>query len=320
MNIISLDTLDMNLQILPLTKEYCVGHCKEILSLINTIPHIHWVADDLFLDNDHYGNKWRYSYIVLDEQEHIIGVLISYFRMADEKHILDSVYIHKLAIQEEYKNKGIGSKLLQHVIISCFGQMQWLWNITVQTNDCEENQRVIHFYQKNGFKRLYSINYADKIDVLMLIERSQYQSYDFHYIQTPSCPSLFHPRLGNLLNISSRTTTMPILYFSTTNTYKRTIVQFILHNYNIDTVFIKQSYPITEPQIECADIEEELNLVRFPLKNISRFINKTPYVIEDSMLFVEYFNRNSSAWELPGGGYKTMVASTRCRRYACNYE
>ena len=38
----------------------------------------------------------------------------------------------------------------------------------------------------------------------------------------------------------------------------------------------------------------------FPLKLASRFITSTPCIIEDTMLFIEYFNRNGGTWELPG--------------------
>ena len=55
-----------------------------------------------------------------------------------------------------------------------------------------------------------------------------------------------------------------------------------------------------EPQIESADLEEERKLVSVPLKMVSRFISTVPYIVEDTMLFVEYFNRNNEQWELPG--------------------
>lgn len=76
------------------------------------------------------------------------------------------------------------------------------------------------------------------------------------------------------------------------------MVKFIFHNYNIEVVFVKSPIELTEPQLEKSEIEEERKLVSLPLKSVSRFINSVPYVIEDTMLFVEFFNRNGKQWEL----------------------
>lgn len=95
---------------------------------------------------------------------------------------------------------------------------------------------------------------------------------------------------------------LPIIYFASTNEKKKEIVKFIFHNYNIDVNFVKSPIELTEPQVEKPELEEERKLVSLPLKSISRFINKNmvPYTIEDTMLFVEFFNRNGNQWELPG--------------------
>lgn len=79
-------------------------------------------------------------------------------------------------------------------------------------------------------------------------------------------------------------------------------MKFIFNNYNIDVIFVKYKAELTEPQIESPDLEEEKKLVSLPLKSFSRFISreKVPFIIEDTMLFIEFFNRNGKQWELPG--------------------
>lgn len=283
----------------------CYDYQIEILELINSIPKIKWGIKDLLTDKDYYGDKWKYSFAIYNSSGEIIGVLISYFRIADEKHILDSLYIHKLSIREDYKNNGIGSKALQFVIQHVFKLMKWLLNITVQTNDCLENSKVLHFYEKNGFIRLYNVFYTDKVDILMLYKRpEELNSINCEQLYCPQQLKYYHPRLCHIVGALPAIMQLPEIYFSSTNYHKKNHVKFILQNYNIHVSFVSQPFPLTEPQIERADPEEELNLVRFPLKFISRFINNTPYVVEDSMLFIEFFNRNNKKWELPGADTK----------------
>lgn len=282
-----------------LTDSFCKIYCKDLLDLINIIPHIHWSHDELLSHKDDlYGNKWNYSYVVKNSKKEIIGVLIAYFRMADNKHIFDSLYIHKFAIAPQYQMKGIGTEVLNKFIQNSFAEIPWLLNISVQTNLSFSNEYVIRFYKSLGFKEMYNITYPDKTDLLLLLERDSRKSYIA--LQTRHL-NLKHPRFQVLLNDFSFSNKLPIIYFSSTNEKKKQIVKFIFHNYNIEVEFVKSPIELTEPQIEKPDLQEERKLVSLPLKAVSRFLTNTvPYVIEDTMLFIEYFNRNGKAWELPG--------------------
>ena len=105
------------IQIEKLTTSYCTNHSNELLKLINIIPYIHSGVDDLLCQKeDYFKNKWNYSYVIKNSQNKIIGVLIAYFRLADKKHIFDSLYIHRFAISPEYQNIGIGTVVLKYFI------------------------------------------------------------------------------------------------------------------------------------------------------------------------------------------------------------
>ena len=288
------------LSIIQLSRDYCINNEKKIIDLINIIPYINWSIEELLSQKeDYYGNKWNYSYAVVDEDEEIIGIIISYFRISDNRHIFDSLYIHRVAVLPNFQNRGIGTHALQYFINKSFKEIPWLLNITLQTNDEKRNEKVINFYKNLGFRRMYNLTYPDKIDILMMLERKYYREDRNFKIKIEKI-NLSHPRIPKTI-INSEMNILPIFYFSSTNERKKKIVEFIFHNYNIDILFTSPPVEMVEPQVESPDLEEEKKLVSIPLKNVSRFIiNTTPYIIEDTMLFIEFFNRFESAWELPG--------------------
>ena len=276
------------------------NHCEEILGLVNIIPHISWdTAELMSQDEDYYNNKWNYSYVIVNEKKEIIGIIVAYFRVADEKHIFDSLYLHRLAIAPKYQNQGIGTQAINYFINKAYEQIPWLLNISVQTNDTADNQKVINFYKNIGFKEMYNIYYPDKKDILMLFEKHQKESLIKRNKRYHSL-NLKHPRLSLCIEGEKNNNVLPTIYFASTNAKKREIVHFIFNNYNIEVSFVKPPIELIEPQIESADLEEERKLVSVPLKMVSRFISTVPYIVEDTMLFVEYFNRNNEQWELPG--------------------
>lgn len=295
-----ISTRDERIQIDKLSYSYCLEHQEELVEIINIIPHIQWTPDELLSQTqDYYGNKWNYSYVIKNGEKKIIGVLIAYFRLADEKHIFDSLYIHRFAIIPEYQNIGIGTKTLKYFIKKSFIEIPWLLNISGQTNDCIENEHVINFYRNIGFKDMYNVTYPDKIDILMLLERNSYTIDDIGDIDKEKI-RLKHPRFNVSIIGFEFQDVLPVIYFSSSNRKKKEIVKFIFNNYNIEVSFVTPPVELTEPQIEKPELEEERKLVSLPLKSVSRFINTVPYTIEDTMLFVEFFNRNGNNWELPG--------------------
>lgn len=284
------------------SQSLCDEHSEELLNLINIIPYIHWEKQNLLSQaEDFYNNKWNYSYILFHEEK-IIGILIAYFRRSDDVHIFDSLYIHRLAIDPNFQKRGIGTTVLKYFVQTSFAKIPWLLNISLQTNDEISNAHVIKLYKDIGFKAMYNVYYPNKKDILFLFERRFYSPF-FKNIEPCSQLKLSHPRLKSVvwdLHSGKYLPALPVVYFSSTNKQKKEIVSFIFHNYNINVGFKTLPIELTEPQIEKADIENERKLVSFPLKNASRYIEYTPCIIEDTMLFIEYFNRADGAWELPG--------------------
>lgn len=282
-----------------LTQSYVKDNCGEIIRLINDIPFVDWNEEQLLSQSeDYYRNKWNYSYVILDEKLYIVGVLIAYFRISDSKHIFDSLYLHRLVIRKGYRNRGIGTSVLRFFVDKSFKEIPWLLNISAQTNYSMDNAKVIHFYEKSGFVQMYNVVYTNKVDILLLIERRNYHiqidSMDYSSIR------LKHPRLSMKSQNGDGGDSLPMVYFASTNPKKKEMVRFILNNYNIEVSFVKPPVELIEPQIEGPELREEIKLVSVPLKTVARFINKTPYVVEDTMLFIEFFNRNYTKWELPG--------------------
>ena len=237
------------IQICGLSEAYCYEHCDEILKLVNIIPYIYWTPSELLSqDEDFYKNKWNYSYVIKNSADKIIGVLIAYFRIADNKHIFDSLYIHRLAIAPEYQNKGIGTEVLKYFIQKSFEEIPWLLNISVQTNDNISNEHVIRFYKKLGFREMYNVSYLNKMDILLLLERYNYTLPLTKHVDTNRI-YLKHPRFNVSVEGDKTRNVLPIIYFSSTNKKKKEMVQFIFHNYNIDVSFVKIMFFLSKPRL-----------------------------------------------------------------------
>ena len=86
-------------------------------------------------DEENYNKDFRNILVYIDNNR-IIGVL-SYLL------IYDRVEIEYIVVDNEYKRKGIGSKLLNSI------NLNGIKNITLEVR--ESNKEAINFYKKNGF-------------------------------------------------------------------------------------------------------------------------------------------------------------------------
>lgn len=148
--------------------------CDDILSLINIIPHLNNDKDDLFEERNPKYSKWEHSICAYNETMEIIGILLAYYIESDDKHDMSSLYIHRLAIKKEYQKHGIGKQLLSYFLKTSFETIPYLNTISIQTNQEYDNQYVIDFYHSMGFIDKYTIQYPDKLDILMIITREKY--------------------------------------------------------------------------------------------------------------------------------------------------
>lgn len=106
-------------------------------------------------NNNNYNKDFR-NILVYEENNKIIGVL-SYLL------IYDRVEIEYIVVANEYKRKGIGSKLLNSI------NLEGIKNITLEVR--ESNKEAISFYKNNGFD-IVTIrhNYYDNEDGYLMIK------------------------------------------------------------------------------------------------------------------------------------------------------
>lgn len=104
---------------------------------------------------DNYNKDFR-NILVYEENNKIIGVL-SYLL------IYDRVEIEYIVVDNEYKRKGIGSKLLNSI------DLEGIKNITLEVR--ESNKEAIGFYKSNGFDIVtIRYNYYNNEDGYLMIK------------------------------------------------------------------------------------------------------------------------------------------------------
>lgn len=157
-----------------LSKDFALEKCDEILSIINIIPHLKDDSKTLFKERNPLYSKWIHSFCVINEKNVIIGILLAYYREKDEIHPFDSLYIHRLAVRKQYQNQGIGKKMLNYFLYQNLYLKKEFKLISIQTNKENNNQYVIDFYNKTGFRDVKLIEYSDKLDILMAISKCEY--------------------------------------------------------------------------------------------------------------------------------------------------
>ena len=98
-------------------------------------------------------NEFR-NVLVYEENNVIVGVLVYLL-------IYDRAEIEYIVVKDEYKNKGIGSKLLKYI-------EKDIKNITLEVR--ESNTTAINFYKKNGYSIVSTRHnyYKDEDGYLMI--------------------------------------------------------------------------------------------------------------------------------------------------------
>lgn len=282
-----------------------IKYSESILSIHNLIPYVEWTKDDLLADQDstrYFFNKWNLSALIfIQGEDNPIGFIISFLRLSKDQHPLDSIYIHRFAIAERYQNHGIGKKALFEYTQTIFKKIPWLLNITLQTNDENRNKNQIKLYASIGFKKLLRVLYPEKIDLLLLLSRPDTTISNSINFRTFHSPNIKHPRVSNCDSVLS-------LHMATSSDLKFQQFRFLFKMFNINLKQISPPIELIEPQVPEPGKEAEQILVSHPLKVFSRFISNDKYlplIIEDTMLFIEYFNKNFDLTpDLPGHDVK----------------
>lgn len=104
--------------------------------------------------NVEYSDKEFRKVLVYEENKKVLGVLVYLI-------IYDRAEIEYIVVKDEYKNKGIGSKLLSFIENN-------IKNITLEVR--ESNTTAISFYKKNGYEIVSTRHnyYKDEDGYLMI--------------------------------------------------------------------------------------------------------------------------------------------------------
>jgi ribosomal protein S18 acetylase RimI-like enzyme len=175
MGISSITAGDREYEVRTLTRSLARDKADELLRIHNIIPHVHWDTADLLADTspkgEHYADKWKLSFVVLDGDK-AVGLLVAYARKPSSKHPVESIYVHRLAVDPEYQGSGIGSRFLRAALDYYYRELPQVMTYTVQTNDEASNGNVIRFYEAAGFQRYMPVRYPEKLDVLLKMKKS----------------------------------------------------------------------------------------------------------------------------------------------------
>ena len=103
--------------------------------------------------------KKKNSSVFIAEEKKPVGIIIAtYFKPLRISKFSKKGYISNLFVDEEYRNKGVGKKLLNK-------SLKWLKDNKVKYISLEihlENKAALKFYRKSGFKD-YTLKLAKKI-------------------------------------------------------------------------------------------------------------------------------------------------------------
>lgn len=283
-----------------LDQRYAARRLKVLTAIHKLIPY---VGDDLeFLrDIDEVSPKRLYRWSTSFAVEHsgkTVAFLTSYVRDYSERHPFRSVYIQRMSVAKDHQRNYVGAQLVATALSLYFEAMPWLLTVTVQTNDEPKNSAVLAFYRKCGFQDRYMVDYPNKRDSLMEVERTNSMGPgsvfgDFDNLKIAPRPPVLH-RLPDPCD-DPATLESRIVFFGTTSNEKFVQYRYLLKAYGLRLQRLQHNISLTEPQIDDPGPLAESALVAGPLKLFSRFAAKNtsfPVMVEDTMLFIEHFNNH----------------------------
>lgn len=279
---------ELGLHVVSLKRVMQNHRLNELIEILNEIQGVD-TGDNFFeLEGEFTFRRAELSFVVFKGNEPVC-LLLSYFKFADDSSPMDSVYIHRFVTKKNYRRLGIGEWLIKYALNYYFSNIKWLNHVTLQVTEEPRNSAAINLYEKVGFTYFGEKYYKHKRDSILVIERGAASP-------TVEQADLFpNPRLNNFQFEDV------LFYFSTSSKEKKIQFQWLFSLFNLKLDFYDVPSELVEPQVE-SDSKDALRLlVSYPLKNAARFIKKKPFIVEDTMLFVEQFNRDfETAPELPG--------------------
>ena len=94
------------------------------------------------LENDGFGNKSVFSFIVAERNNQIVGMALYYTKYSTWKG--KCLFLEDLIVHEKYRKSGVGSKLFNEVIRTAKSKKmkRVMWQVL------DWNQPAINFYKK----------------------------------------------------------------------------------------------------------------------------------------------------------------------------
>jgi inosine/xanthosine triphosphate pyrophosphatase family protein/ribosomal protein S18 acetylase RimI-like enzyme len=265
---------------------------KNYLKLINDIENVD--TDNKYFSNDNQCDFKRkdLSFVICKEKKPVC-LLIAYYKLSGDQLPMDTVYIHRLVTDSEHRRNGLAERILNYAIEYYFKNISWLQNISIQVTSAPMNVPAINLYNKLGFKLFGEKKYHNKIDKILVYRRVQSTPIKKEEKDIFNNPRLFDEKTGRNLDLT--------FYFSTSSEEKKKQFSWLFSLYNLKLEFYDPPAELIEPQVDNIPGQSLELLVRYPIKNVSRFIKKMPFFVEDTSLFIEEFNADfDNAPELPG--------------------
>lgn len=231
-----------------------------------------------------------FSSICLYHNEVPAAMLVATFRSVSHEYPAEGIYIRVL-----FKKIASLSKaridLLTFARDLYFARIPWLLSVLVEVpNNAGYNGNYSEF-ETNGFRFCGSVGGPGKSVLLFESERPRWLKQHQRDMPNPPSGIGFLDKFSTL--VGKPVAGAPVVFFGTGSREKRAQYQYLFRCYGIDVQAVKHSVSLIEPQVEGYGPDSETALVHEPLKLFSRFAAREasyPFIIEDTMLFIEHFN------------------------------
>ena len=113
---------------------------KELATFENAANEVELTLTNL--QEDGFGNTKLFNCLVAEQGNEIVGMALYYYRYSTWKG--KTIYLEDLVVKQNYRRKGIGSKLFEELIDKCKSQKvkRFEWQVI------DWNEPAIEFYKK----------------------------------------------------------------------------------------------------------------------------------------------------------------------------
>lgn len=218
-----------------------------------------------------------------------VAVVVSTFRPANDDFPTEGIYMRVL-VKSGLAVTDVGADLLTFARDLYFARIPWLLSVLIEAR-YRRNSNPQTQFECHGFRFCGLAGPPDGRVFLFETERPRWLRQRRREISSQPTDPSFLAEFSALVGKSIGSA--PVVFFRTGSYEKRTQYQYLFRCFGIDIQDVKHSVSLIEPQVEGHGPESESALVHEPLKLFSRFAAREesyPFVVEDTMLFIEHFN------------------------------